>query len=134
MKRFRCSSFRQVKKELDDSGTVTVEMLLHVHDRPIPLFPDSFLVKQFIRKPLAAENLRMHTNDEHFLIVGTIEDTDPPTFRQTTGRAPEKNRASFRRRARLFETENLTALRIDPGHDMPDRAVLAGCVHCLKYQ
>jgi hypothetical protein len=28
--------------------------------------------------------------------------------------------------ARLFETENIAALRIDPGHDVPDGAVLAG--------
>ena len=36
--------------------------------------------------------------------------------------------------ARLFETENLAALRIDPGHDVPDGAVLAGSVHPLKNQ
>jgi hypothetical protein len=34
----------------------------------------------------------------------------------------------------LFETENLTALRIDPGHDVPDRPVLAARVHSLKNQ
>ena len=36
--------------------------------------------------------------------------------------------------ARLFETENLAALRIDPGHDVPDGAVLAASVHPLKNQ
>jgi hypothetical protein len=36
--------------------------------------------------------------------------------------------------ARLFETENLTALRIDPGHDVPDDTVLARSVHPLKNQ
>ena len=34
--------------------------------------------------------------------------------------------------ARLFETGNLAAFRIDPGHDVPDGAVLAGSVHPLK--
>jgi hypothetical protein len=33
---------------------------------------------------------------------------------------------------RLFETENLAALRIDPRHDVPDRAILARSVHPLK--
>ena len=36
--------------------------------------------------------------------------------------------------ARLLETENLAALRIDPGHDVPDGAVLAGGIHPLKDQ
>jgi len=36
--------------------------------------------------------------------------------------------------ARLFETEYLTALRIYPGHDVPDGAVLAASVHPLKNQ
>ena len=36
--------------------------------------------------------------------------------------------------ARLFETENLAAFRIDSGHDVPDGAVLAGSVQCLKNQ
>ena len=36
--------------------------------------------------------------------------------------------------ARLLETENLAALRVDPGHDVPDSAVLAGGVHPLKNQ
>ena len=36
--------------------------------------------------------------------------------------------------ARLFEAEHLAALRIDPGHDVPDGAVLAGRVHPLKDQ
>ena len=34
----------------------------------------------------------------------------------------------------MFETEYLAALRIDPGHDMPDGAVLAGSIHSLKNQ
>jgi hypothetical protein len=34
--------------------------------------------------------------------------------------------------ARLFEAENLAALRIDPGHDVPNGAVLAASVHPLK--
>jgi len=57
--------------------------------------------------------LRMHPDDQHFLVIGTIEDADPPAFRQMTGRAPEKIMFQLLG-ARLFETENLVALRIDP--------------------
>jgi len=34
----------------------------------------------------------------------------------------------------LFETENLAALRIDPGHDVPNGAVFPASVHPLKDQ
>jgi len=70
----------------------------------------------------------MDANDKHLLIIGTIEDADPPTLRQTTGRAPEKIMFHLFG-ARLFETKNLATLRIYPGHDMPDGAVLARTVH-----
>ena len=75
----------------------------------------------------------MHANDEHLLVVGTIEDADPPAFGQTSGRAPEKIMVQFLG-AGLLEAEYLAALRIDPGHDVPDGAVLAGSVHALKNQ
>ena len=75
----------------------------------------------------------MHADDEHFLVIGTIEDTDPPASRQTAGRAPKKIVLQFLG-ARLFETKNLAALRIDPGYDVPDGAILAGGVHSLKNQ
>jgi len=75
----------------------------------------------------------MHANDEHLLIVGTIEDADSPAFRQTAGCAPKKIVLQFLG-TRLFETKDLAALRIDPGHDVPDGTVLAGSVHPLENQ
>jgi hypothetical protein len=124
---------RQVKEELDDPGAVSVEMLLQVRDGAIPVLPKVVLIDQLIWKPLAAENLRMHANHEHLLVVGTIEDADPPAFRQTAGRAPKKIVLQLLG-TRLFETENLAALRIDPGHDVPDGTILAGSIHPLKDQ
>ena len=124
---------RQVQEKFDDAGAVAVEVLLQIYDGLIPLLPNGFLVEQLFRKALAAENLRMHSDDQHFLVIGTIEDADPPAFRQMSGRAPEKIMFQFVG-GRLFETENLAALRIDPGHDVPDRTVLAARVHPLKNQ
>src|ERR1035438_6991718 len=72
---------RQVQEELDNPGAVTVEMLLQIHDGAIPLIPNALFVEQLIRQPLGAENLRMDANDEHFLVVGPIEDADPPALR-----------------------------------------------------
>jgi hypothetical protein len=34
----------------------------------------------------------------------------------------------------MFEAKHLTALRIDAGHDVPDRAVFPGGVHGLENQ
>ncbi len=58
---------------------------------------------------------------------------DPPAFRKHACGAPQKIVFQFVG-ARLFETENLAALRIDAGHDVPDGAVLAAGVHPLKNQ
>src|ERR1039457_2221468 len=127
-KSFSLLSLRQVKKEFDDPGAVAIEVALQIHDGTIPLQPDGFFIAQLFRKPLAAENLRMHSNDQDLLVVGTIEDADPPAFRQMTVRAPKKIMLQFLD-TRLFETENLAALRIDPGHDVPDGPVLAARVH-----
>ena len=35
-------------------------------------------------------------------------------------------------RARLFETKDLTTLRVDPGHDVPHCPIFTGSVHSLK--
>jgi hypothetical protein len=43
----------------------------------------------------------MHANDEHLLVVGTIEDADPPAFRKPARCAPEKIMLQFLG-ARLF--------------------------------
>ena len=75
----------------------------------------------------------MHPNDQHFLVIGAIEDTDPSAFGKATGRTPEKIVLQLFG-ARLFETEYLAALRIHPRHDVPNGAVLTGGVHPLKNQ
>ncbi len=56
-----------------------------------------------------------------------------PTFGKSACGAPE-NVMFHLFRAKLFETEDLAALRIDSGHDVPNGAVLAARVHSLKNQ
>ena len=75
----------------------------------------------------------MHADDQHFFIVGTIEDADPPAFGKPPRRAPKKVMLQFFG-AGLFEARNLAPLWIDPGHDVADGAVLSGGVHPLKNQ
>jgi hypothetical protein len=75
----------------------------------------------------------MHPDDQHLLVIGSVEDPDPPALREISGRAPKKVVLQFRR-ARMLETEYLAALRIDAGHYMLNSAVLASRVHGLKNQ
>ena len=49
-------------------------------------------------EPFAAENLGMDAHDQHFLVVGAVEDADPPAFGQIAGGAPEKIVLQFGRR------------------------------------
>jgi hypothetical protein len=75
----------------------------------------------------------VHTDNQHIFVVRAIEDADPPALRQSASGSPEKVVRQFFR-ARLFEAEDLAALRIDPGHDVSDRAILSGAVHTLENQ
>ncbi len=75
----------------------------------------------------------MHPGDQDFLVIGTVENADPAAFRKVAGGAPEEVVLQFDR-ARVLEAEHLAALRIDPRHDVPDRAILARRVHRLEDQ
>jgi len=122
---------RLVEEELDDPCANAVEMLLQIHDGTVSFVPQVFRIEQLSRKSLATKNLGMHADDEHVLVIGAIENADAPAFRQATVRAPEEVMFQLLG-AGLFETENLAALRIDPGHDMADGTVLAGGIHPLE--
>src|ERR1035437_1365082 len=122
---------RKVEEYFDGPRSVAIKVALQVHDGVIPLLPDGFLIAQLFRKPLSEEHLRMHPNNQHFLVIGTVEDADPSARRQTAGRAPEKIMLQFFC-ARMLETVDFTALRVDARQDVADRAILSGSVHGLK--
>src|SRR5208337_2672068 len=98
----------------------------------IAVVPDRFFGRS-VRKPFAAENFGMDANDQHLLVIGSVEDADAPAFRQIASRAPEEIVLQFRSTG-MFEAEDLAALRADPRHHMPDGAVLSCRVHRLKDQ
>ena len=72
---------REMEEELDDAGSVAVEVFLQIHDRTIPVVPDRLVVVWRAGSPFAAENFAVHADDQHLLVVRPIEDADPPTFR-----------------------------------------------------
>src|ERR1700690_624809 len=71
---------REVQEELDDAGTVDVQVSLEVCDRTIPLTPQLLIVMRRVREPLSQENVAMHAHDQHFLVIGSVEDADAATF------------------------------------------------------
>ena len=92
------------------------------------------LGQQAVREPFAAENLRMHADDQHFFVVGSVEDADPPAFRADRAWCARENRAPAPSALGMFEAEYLAALRIDAGHHVPDGAVFSRGIHRLKDQ
>src|SRR6266436_8816820 len=73
----------------------------------------------------------MDADNEHFLIIGSVEHTDSATFGQAQRCAPQEIMIEFRG-ARMLEAEDLTSLRIDPRQHVTDCSVFAGGIHCLK--
>src|SRR6516162_9579187 len=81
--------------------------------------------------PLPLQDILVHAHDEDLLVIGPVEDPDPPPLRQRLGVAPEEVVVEVLLRG-LLEREDLAALWIYSRHDVLDRAVLAGRVHRLE--
>src|SRR5215510_575355 len=75
----------------------------------------------------------MHPHHQGFLVIAAIENADATALWQTLQATPEIIVVEVFAGRRL-ERKNLTALRVETGHDMLDRTVLSGGVHRLKYK
>ena len=96
------------------------------------LVPD-LLGDQLRRQLLLGEELRVHAHDQRLLVVAAVEDADAAALGQALHAAPEVVVVEILAGRRL-EGVDLAALRVDAGHDVLDRAVLAGRVHRLEDQ
>ena len=74
-----------------------------------------------------------YAHHEHLFVVRAVEDADAAALRQALHGAPEIVVVEIGGGRRL-ERVDLAALRVDPRHDVLDRAVLAGGVHRLEDQ
>jgi hypothetical protein len=68
-----------MEEDLDDSRSVSVKMILQVHDGTVAPLPNRLLVAELLGEAFVAENLRMHEDDEHLLVVGS-QDVFPYRF------------------------------------------------------
>src|SRR5262249_25725399 len=103
---------RQVQEEFEDDGSLPSEVILELRDIEKPLPPDVF-AHELRRQILLLQDMLVHTHNEDFLIVGSIENSDPPPLRQALDVAPEKVVVEVLRRG-LLERDDLAALRIHP--------------------
>ena len=106
-------------------------MMLERPDRLVAMRPD-VLADEARRQFLLRQQVRMHAHDQHFLIVGAVEDADAASPRQPQGGAAQEIilQLFF---ARRLERMHLAALRIDAGHHVLDDAVLARGIHALQH-
>ena len=73
----------------------------------------------------------MHPHHQGLLVVTAVENADVAPIGQHFHAPPQIIVVQLLRRGRL-EREYLAALRVDPGHDVLDGAVLARSVHRLE--
>ena len=57
-------------------------MPLQIHDGTIAIMPNCLLIVGRVRQSFTAENFRVDAHDQHLLVVGSVEDADPPALRQ----------------------------------------------------
>ena len=130
MKRFFCSLRETLRKNL----RIRVPCAGHVSSKCAMSASRSSqmsLAHELWRQFLPLEYLRMHAHDQHLFVIRAVEDADASALRQAFDVAPHEIVVEFLAR-RLLEREDLAALRIYAGHDVFDRAVLAGRIHRLK--
>ena len=123
--------FGLVQEKLDDAHAVSMQVAFKLDDRAIALLPDRLFVAQLFGNVLSEQQLRMHAHNQHLFVVRAVKNADPPALRKAARRAPKKVVIQLFG-ARLLKAKHLAALRIDAGHDVPNRAVLSGGIHALK--
>ena len=132
-KRLRCSSFERWRKNLTMRVPLTWRCLSRFAIERYRSCQIALSSLWRVRDRFAVENLGMHADDQHLLVIGAVEDADPPALRQIASGAPEKIVLQFGG-ARMFEAEDLAALRIDARHHVLDGAIFAGRIHRLEDQ
>jgi hypothetical protein len=86
-------------------------MVLEVHDRLVAPLPEAAVVERLFGQALRVQDLLVHADDQHFLVVGPVEDPDASTFGQTARGTPQEVVIEIFG-ARVLETEHLASLRI----------------------
>src|SRR5260370_23250487 len=111
---------------------VADQLALPVVELTVAAGPDAALPRRR-GQPLRVEQVRMHPDDEHLLVVGPVEDADPAPAGQRALVTPEEVVVKLFR-GWLFEGPDRYPLRVDTAHHVLDGAVLARGVESLQHQ
>ena len=84
-----CSSFDTCRKNFRISDAVARQIALERADVLEALLPD-VLGHELGGQFLFREKLRMHAHDQHFFVVGAVENADPPALGKALVRAPQE--------------------------------------------
>ena len=123
---------RDVQEEFEHGGALPRQISLKPGD-VVEALPPNPLGYERRRHPLPPEQFRVHTDNEHLLIVRPVEDADAATLRQALLAAPQVVVIKIFQGG-LLERVHLAPLRVHPRHDVADGAILAGGVHRLEQQ
>src|SRR5262249_23223175 len=80
---------RHVEKELANQRAVSGQIALEIADVPAAVLPQALRLQQFGRHFLMLQELAMHAHHDQLLVVGAVEDANPPTLRERLGAPPE---------------------------------------------
>ena len=61
---------REVQEQLDDLGTVAMEMRFELVDRSVAIAPEMSVVQGVLRQILGVQYLGMHPDDQDVLVIG----------------------------------------------------------------
>ena len=97
------------------------------------MMPKRLIVAWRVHERLGAQKFGVYAEDQHLLVIGPVEDADPPPFRQIARGPPQKIVLQFNT-AGMFEAEYLATLGVHAGHHVSDRTVFSSCIHRLENQ
>ena len=98
-KRLRCSSLEMWEKELENAGSVAVQVIFHPDNGAVAVQPEALPGRGFGGEPLCAQDLRVNAHDEDILVIGAIEDADAAALGQTNAWCARGNRDRAPRRS-----------------------------------
>src|SRR5262252_9008033 len=99
-----------MQEELKDDRPLPSQVFLELSNVAKPFGPN-LLAHARLGELLAIEDVRMHADDKHLLVIGAVKDSDSTAFRKALRVAPQEIVAELLAR-RLLEGEHLDALRI----------------------
>ena len=120
-----------MEEQFDGVGAVAMEMPLERVDVLVALGPELAAWLCCRGEMLLVQELGMDPRDQHFLVIGAVEDANSPALRERLGTAPEEVVAQLFSGGAL-EGDDLAALGVDSRRDVLDRPVLACRVERLE--